>query len=112
MLLAHLSDLHLYGDEPVPLARLVSKRATGYLNLRYRRGSIHKKWAVQALARELRRLGVDHVAVTGDLSNLALEDEFAAVVRLLREDLALPPSEVSIVPGNHDLYTRGAARAR
>lgn len=112
MLLAHLSDLHVRGDEPVPLSRLVGKRATGYLNLRYRRGSTHKKWAVQALARELRGLGVDHVAITGDLSNLALEDEFAAVARLLREDLALPASEVSIVPGNHDLYTRGAARSR
>ncbi|MCU0655758.1 MAG: metallophosphoesterase [Polyangiaceae bacterium] len=108
MLLAHLSDLHVRGDEPIPWGRLLGKRATGYVNLRYRRGSTHKKWAVQALARELQRLQVDHVAITGDLSNLALEDEFAAVAALLRDDLGLPPARVSIVPGNHDLYTRGS----
>lgn len=112
MLLAHLSDLHVRGDEPIPFGRLLGKRATGYLNLRYRRGSTHKRWAVEALARELRGLGVDHVAITGDLSNLALEDEFASVVRLLRDDLGFPAEQVSIVPGNHDLYTHGSARTR
>jgi 3',5'-cyclic AMP phosphodiesterase CpdA len=108
MILAHLSDLHVRGDHPIGLRRLLGKRATGYVNLRWRRGATHKKWAVQALARELRRLGVDHVAITGDLSNLSLEDEFATARQLLSDDLGLSPDRVSIVPGNHDVYTRGA----
>lgn len=112
MLLAHLSDLHIRGDEPIPWKRLIGKRATGYINLKYRRGATHKKWAVQAIAREIRRLQIDHIAITGDLSNLALEDEFAAVAHLLQKDLTLSPDRVSIVPGNHDLYTRGAMYSR
>jgi len=112
MLVAHLSDLHIRGDEPIDPRRLFNKRATGYLNLRFRRGATHKKWAVQALARELRALQVDHVAVTGDFSNLALEDEFAAARRLLDDDLGFSPDRVSVVPGNHDLYTSGSARHR
>ena len=67
---------------------------------------------MRAIAREIKRAGVDHVAVTGDLTNLALETEFEAVRELLEDELGLHPSEVSVVPGNHDLYTRGAMRGR
>lgn len=112
MIIAHLSDLHVRGDEPLSLNRLFNKRATGYVNLRFRRGSVHKTWAVQALARELRAQGVDHVAITGDISNLALEDEFAAARRVIEEDLALSSDQVSLVPGNHDVYTRGSMHKR
>lgn len=44
--------------------------------------------------------------ITGDLTNLGLESEFRAVLRMLREELSLPPSQVSIIPGNHDTYIR------
>jgi 3',5'-cyclic AMP phosphodiesterase CpdA len=42
----------------------------------------------------------DHVAVTGDLTNLALPAEFAAA----RDWLARigPPARVTVIPGNHD----------
>jgi 3',5'-cyclic AMP phosphodiesterase CpdA len=110
--IAHLSDLHLLSLEGAVPHRLFNKRITGYLNLRFHRTSVHKPFAVQAAAREIRRLGIDHVAITGDLSNLALEGEFALVQRFLEEDLGLPPDRVSLVPGNHDAYTRGAHRSR
>jgi 3',5'-cyclic AMP phosphodiesterase CpdA len=110
--IAHLSDLHLLSlDGAVPF-RLLNKRATGYLNLRFHRKSVHKPFAVRAAAREIQRLGVDHVTITGDLSNLALENEFSLALRFLAEDLDLPPERVSLVPGNHDAYTRGAHRSR
>ena len=112
MLIAHLSDLHVRGDGPIAPLRLLGKRATGYANLRFRRSAAHQKWAVQTLSRELRRLGVDHVAVTGDLTNLALEDEFAAARHLLDHDLGLPAERVTVIPGNHDVYTRGSMHQR
>jgi 3',5'-cyclic AMP phosphodiesterase CpdA len=108
---AHLSDLHLMGG-PIPALRLANKRLTGWFNLKYRRHAVHRPAHVRALAAEIRRLDVDHVVITGDLSNLALESEFEAVRRLLDEDLQLPADRVSIVPGNHDLYTAGSARKR
>ena len=52
------------------------------------------------------------MAITGDITNLALEPEFEAARSLLEDDLGLAPSEISIVPGNHDLYTRGSLTGR
>ncbi len=112
MRIAHLSDLHLLSlDDAVPF-RLFNKRLTGYLNLRFHRKSVHKPFAVHAAAREIKRLGIDHVVITGDLSNLALEGEFELVRRFLDDELGLPPDRVSIIPGNHDSYTSGSHRTR
>jgi 3',5'-cyclic AMP phosphodiesterase CpdA len=106
--IAHLSDLHLLAlDGAVPF-RLLNKRLTGYLNLRFRRRSVHKPFAVQAALREIRRLDVDHVVITGDVTNLALESEFELVRRVVEEDLGMPADRISLVPGNHDTYTRGS----
>jgi 3',5'-cyclic AMP phosphodiesterase CpdA len=112
MKIAHFSDLHLMGDGPVPLLRLANKRVAGWLNLRYRRSHIHRSEYVRAIAREIGRAGVDHVVVTGDLTNLALEGEFERARSVIEFDLGLPPANVTIVPGNHDLYTRGAMATR
>jgi 3',5'-cyclic AMP phosphodiesterase CpdA len=112
MRIAHFSDLHLLSLEGVPLHRFLNKRATGYANLKLKRGSIHRASYVRAIAREVRRIEVDHVVVTGDLTNLSLEPEFELAREVLEKDLGLSPRDVSIVPGNHDVYTRGAHAAQ
>jgi 3',5'-cyclic AMP phosphodiesterase CpdA len=112
MRVAHFSDLHLLALEGVPATRFFNKRVTGWLNLRLKRGSIHRAEYVRAIAREIATRNVDHVVITGDLTNLALESEFALAQELLERDLGLDPSRVSVVPGNHDLYTRGSMRSR
>ncbi|WP_437683185.1 metallophosphoesterase family protein [Sorangium sp. So ce131] len=112
MRIAHLSDLHLLSLEGAIPFRLLNKRLTGYINIRFRRRAVHKPHAVHAAAKEIRRLGVDHVVITGDVSNLALEREFVLVRSFLQRDLGLPPDRVSIVPGNHDAYTKGAHRSQ
>ncbi len=111
MKIAHFSDLHLLSLDNVPARRFLNKRLTGWVNLRLKRGSIHRAAYVRAIAREVARIGVDHVVVTGDLTNLALEPEFELARDMLERDLGLDPSRVTIVPGNHDTYTRGAQRA-
>lgn len=111
MIVAHLSDLHLLGEGAVSPWRYANKRLTGLVNLKWRRHAVHKPDVARALARELRRRGVEHVVVTGDLSNLALEREFEAARSFFEHDLGLGPEHVSVIPGNHDLYTRGSARA-
>jgi 3',5'-cyclic AMP phosphodiesterase CpdA len=112
MRIAHISDLHVLALEGAIPFRLFNKRATGYANLRLRRGRHHQARLVRAIATHLSSLAVDHVVITGDLSNLALEAEFQAVRQILDDLLALSPSRVSIVPGNHDVYTRGAERSQ
>jgi 3',5'-cyclic AMP phosphodiesterase CpdA len=111
MRIAHFSDLHLLALDGVPVRRFLNKRLTGWINLRAKRGSIHRAAYVRAIAREISRLGVDHVVVTGDLTNLALEPEFELARDVLERDLGMDPAQVTVVPGNHDLYTRGALRS-
>jgi 3',5'-cyclic AMP phosphodiesterase CpdA len=112
MRVAHFSDLHVLALEGVRAWRFANKRFTGWVNLRLKREHRHRASHVLAVAREIARRNVDHVVITGDLTNLALAEEFTAVSRLIEEELALGPSRVTIVPGNHDLYTRGAMRSR
>jgi 3',5'-cyclic AMP phosphodiesterase CpdA len=112
MKIAHLSDLHLLALQGVPPRRFVNKRLTGWVNLRLKRGSIHRAAYVRAIATEIARLDVDHVVVTGDLTNLALESEYELARELFEKELGLDPSRITIVPGNHDMYTRGAMRSR
>jgi 3',5'-cyclic AMP phosphodiesterase CpdA len=107
--LAHLSDPHI-GPLPRPrLAELASKRLLGYLNWQRRR-DIHRAEALDAIVRDLRAARPDHIAVTGDLVNIALPGEFDRARRWL-ESLGAP-ADVSLVPGNHDAYVQAAALHR
>ena len=75
--LAHLSDPHL---APLPSAaprELLSKRGLGYINWLRKRRSIHRAEMLAALVADLKAHAPDHVAVTGDLVNLSLTNEFA-----------------------------------
>jgi 3',5'-cyclic AMP phosphodiesterase CpdA len=112
MRIAHLSDLHILALDDVPARRFLNKRATGWVNLRLKRGSVHRKAYVEAIAREIARSRFDHVVITGDLTNLSLESEFRLARAVIERDLGLSPEGVTIVPGNHDVYTRGAMRSR
>ncbi len=112
MRIAHFSDLHLLSLEGVPPWRFLNKRLTGWVNLRLKRGHVHKASYVRAIAREIARSKIDHVVVTGDLTNLALEPEFELARSVLQDELGIDPARVTVVPGNHDLYTRGAMTSR
>lgn len=112
MRVAHFSDLHVLALDGVSRARFLNKRFTGLVNLRLKREHKHRPAHVRAVARAVAEARVDHVVITGDLTNLALEQEFEAVRRLIEEELGVPAANVTVVPGNHDLYTRGAMRAQ
>jgi 3',5'-cyclic AMP phosphodiesterase CpdA len=103
--LAHLSDPHL---PPLPVPRfseLLGKRAFGYLNWTRNRHMYHRRDVLDVLVSDLRTQVPDHIAVTGDLVNLALEAEFAPSLAWLRG--VGPPDQVTAIPGNHDAYIRG-----
>jgi 3',5'-cyclic AMP phosphodiesterase CpdA len=104
--LAHISDPHL-GPMPRPrFADLLGKRITGYLNWQLRRAPHHLPGTIDAVVNDLLAAHPDHVVVTGDLVNLALPDEFAMARKFLAR--LGPPEKVSVIPGNHDFYVRGA----
>ena len=103
--LVHLSDLHL-ACRPRPV-ELLSKRGLGYINWHRRRKKIHRPEVLDAITRDLKAQAFDHVAVTGDLVNLSLPDEYARA-RAWLTTLG-DARHVTVVPGNHDVYVRGAA---
>jgi len=104
--LAHLSDPHL-GPLPQPGVReLASKRVFGYINWRRSRRHLHRRDALDAITRDLHGRQPDHVAITGDLVNIALPAEFTHARHWL-ETLGAP-ADVSVVPGNHDAYVAAA----
>ncbi len=108
MKIAHLSDLHLLDLTGVSPMRFLNKRISGYFNLRIRRKSIHRVDYVRAMGKCLDSLDVDHIIVTGDITNMALESEFAFARDVIERELKLTPERLTIVPGNHDAYTRGS----
>lgn len=96
--LAHLSDPHL---PPLPQPRwsdLIGKRITGYINWRRKRSAIHQRPILDALIADLKTQAFDHLAVTGDLANLALPDEFVAAKAWMT---SLGSAEsVTLIPGD------------
>jgi 3',5'-cyclic AMP phosphodiesterase CpdA len=59
---------------------------------------------LDTLVSDLRAQTPDHVAVTGDLVNIALEAEFAPAQMWLES--VGTPDRITIIPGNHDAYVR------
>ena len=100
--LAHLSDWHVTSLDDCRLRDLANKRLLGWLSWRHRRRHRHRLDVLRSLFEDLKRQAPDHVAVTGDLTNVALVQEFEAAAKLLAE--LGPPAWVSLVPGNHDAY--------
>ncbi|QQO18278.1 metallophosphoesterase [Bradyrhizobium diazoefficiens] len=102
--LAHLSDPHLAPLPKPHLAELAGKRVLGYVNWTRNRHKYQRRDVLDALVADIKAQAPDHIAVTGDLVNLALEAEFAPA-RAWLDDVG-PPDRVTTIPGNHDAYVR------
>ena len=102
--LAHISDPHL---APLPAPRcseLISKRLGGFIHWQRTRRDIHMLETLERLVAQVKEQKPDHIAVTGDLVNLALPEEFPAG-RTWLKNLG-HPNDITFVAGNHDAYVR------
>jgi 3',5'-cyclic AMP phosphodiesterase CpdA len=111
--LAHFSDIHVTVPRPGwRLADWLSKRSTGWMNLYWlgrARGFREADRIVTTLVVELRQRRLDRVVFSGDATALGFEAEVAHAAELL--GVAGPDALSGLaVPGNHDYYTRAAAR--
>jgi 3',5'-cyclic AMP phosphodiesterase CpdA len=104
--LAHISDIHLGPLPRLSLWELSSKRITGFVNWHRNRRKHLFGGTLDLLLADIKAKEVDHLAITGDLVNLASRIE----IRTAAEWLATvgPPAATSVVPGNHDAYVPGA----
>lgn len=108
--IAHVSDLHVLSPRGFEWRQaLFNKRLTGYANLLRHRGRVFRREYLAAVL-EAAADRADHVVVTGDVTNLALDREFEEARALL--DAVARRVEVTVVPGNHDLYLPSVHRER
>lgn len=105
--LAHLSDLHM-ASQP-RRGELAGKRGLGLINWRRKREAIHRPEVLDAITRDLNAQRFDHIAVTGDLVNFSLPEEYRRASTWLAT--IGNPHDVTVVPGNHDVYVRGVEQA-
>lgn len=101
--LAHVTDPHFRGLEGLRFADFLGKRAVGFANLLVNRRRQHKMELLATMQRDLRQRGVDHLAITGDLSNVSLEAEWKTALAWI-VGLELAAEAVTVIPGNHDAY--------
>ena len=102
--LAHLSDVHLSGVTGFAPRHWNTKRALGFLNWHAKRARVHSRTVADKLVADAVALRTDHIAITGDLINLGLPAEYDAALSWLK---GIGPSDrITVVPGNHDIYTR------
>ncbi len=108
MRLAHCSDLHLLSLTGAGMLDFANKRWIGGLNLLMNRGRHHQTHIFEGMVADLNEQGVDHILVTGDVTNLALDEEFRFAKTLI-ETLDLGADQVTVIPGNHDAYVQAGA---
>ena len=111
-LLAQVTVQHFRGSiSGASPTDFLGKRAIGALNLVVNRTRKHKMQLLEALRLDLRAQAPDHLALTGDLSNVSLSGEFRAALAWL-DTCGLPPAAISVIPGNHDAYVEAVVASR
>jgi 3',5'-cyclic AMP phosphodiesterase CpdA len=111
-LLAHVTDPHFRGSlAGVSPTDFVNKRAVGALNLVVNRTRKHKMELLEALRQDMRAQEPDHLALTGDLSNVSLPGEWRSALAWL-DTCGLDAASISVIPGNHDAYVEDVVATR
>jgi 3',5'-cyclic AMP phosphodiesterase CpdA len=109
--LAHVTDPHFRSFAGARLGDFLNKRAVGALNIAVNRRRKHKMELLDALGEDLRAQRPDHVALTGDLSNVAIEGEWRQALRWIAAT-GTGPDAMTIIPGNHDAYVADVVERR
>jgi 3',5'-cyclic AMP phosphodiesterase CpdA len=102
--IAHLSDVHLGPITGFAPRYWNLKRLLGYANWARNRRDAYQRDVLERIVADLKAQTPDHIAVTGDLVNIGLPQEHIYALAWV-ESLGAP-REVSVVPGNHDIYSR------
>ena len=65
---------------------------------------VHRREILDLITQDIVKQKPDHIAVTGDLVNLGLPEEFLRAADWLHH--LGSPDKVTAIPGNHDAYVR------
>jgi 3',5'-cyclic AMP phosphodiesterase CpdA len=103
---AHFSDPHIARVDQIGGRDLLSKRLFGYLRWKLKRRFEQSYELLTILHKDLQRSKPDHIAITGDLTQLSLPAEFEEARDWLQT--IGTPEQVTVIPGNHDTYVKTA----
>jgi 3',5'-cyclic AMP phosphodiesterase CpdA len=105
--IAHLSDAHVLDPRP-------SRTRSGW-SMRTRFLSFGRPLDAEGRQRKLRRgldtarrVGAHHVVISGDLTEIGAPGEYETLAEVLH-DSGIPADRMTLVPGNHDLYSSADA---
>jgi 3',5'-cyclic AMP phosphodiesterase CpdA len=111
----HCSDVHITADYPaLPFFKLGWRRWVAMLELSLGgRGEAYRSAgeSLSAIVARGEAAQVDHFIVSGDLTAYALESEFQGAAEALGR-LISDEKRLTVIPGNHDVYTPGSRRSR
>jgi Icc protein len=101
--IAHLSDVHMLDARP---SRARSGYSMGHRFLSFGRplDAVGRRRKLAHALSAARRVGATHVVISGDLTEIGAPGEFETLAEVLH-DSGIAPSRITLVPGNHDLYT-------
>lgn len=102
--IAHLTDVHLGPIAGFSPRYWNVKRLLGYANWMRNRRDAYQREMLERIVADLATQAPDHIAVTGDLVNIGLPQEHINALAWV-ESLGAPHA-VSVIPGNHDIYSR------
>jgi Icc protein len=108
--IAHLTDLHLLEDGCHQRSG-VARYRLGFLSAGVTWDAAGRRERAQRQLARARALRVDHVLITGDLTEDGLPEQFEDLAHVLNAS-GFAPEQVTLVPGNHDAYTGYDAFAR
>lgn len=108
--IAHLSDVHIL-DARADTRQASYRFATKFLSMgRSVDPTLRRRRLSRALALA-KANGAQHFVISGDLTEVGESAEFEQFSEVLHE-ARLPAESVTLVPGNHDAYTRADAWRR
>ena len=101
MKIIHISDLHF--PTQIPIFKLRGKSIIGYANYFLRRRKKHALGLIHSLISEISNMEYDVLIISGDLTNVAVEEEFKSAKEWL---LPILDDRTFIIPVNHDRYKK------
>jgi Icc protein len=105
--IVHLSDAHVLDPRPSRTRSGWSMRVR-FLSFGRPLDALGRQRKLRRSLQTARRVGANHVVLSGDLTEIGTPGEFETLAELLH-DSGIPSDRISLVPGNHDLYTSADA---
>jgi 3',5'-cyclic-AMP phosphodiesterase len=101
--IAHLSDAHVLDPRPSRTRSGWSMR-TRFLSFGRPLDGEGRRAKLERSLDTARRAGAQHFVLSGDLTEIGAPGEYETLAEILH-DSGIPPERMTLVPGNHDLYS-------